>query len=172
MPNQQPSISSVTGRKFVCSAAATLMFIVDENERFLMLSRPKHPGQWEVVCGAIDAAETILDCVLRETREELGEQVQVRPLGVLHAYTFRFDDNVQYMLGVAYLLAYEGGDMIPGHEMAGSEVHWFRIDEVESGKFDVIVPQQHWMFRRALELYCLWKDRLPVELQPVFGETT
>ena len=52
------------------------------------MSPPQWPGRWEVVSGAVEAGETLLEAVLREIREELGERIRVRPLGVLHAYTF------------------------------------------------------------------------------------
>lgn len=174
MPNQQPTISDVSGRRnFVCSPAAVAAFIVDAQERILMLSNPKRPGKWEVVNGALDAEETILEAVLRETCEEAGDQIQVRPLGTIHTYTFRYDDNVQYMITTAYLLAYGGGAVIPGDDMAGSEARWFTLDEIESGALQIIVPQtQHWMFRHAIELYRMLKDRPAVELQTMFDANT
>jgi 8-oxo-dGTP pyrophosphatase MutT (NUDIX family) len=173
MPNLQPIITDATGkRKFACSAGGVLAFIVDEQERLLLLSTPKRAGKWEVVNGALDAEETVLDAVLREVHEEAGEQIRVRPLGTLHTYTFRYDDNVQYMISVAYLLAYEGGEVIPGDDMAGSKYGWFTADEIDSGAVQIIVPQaQMWLFRRAVEMYRWLKDKPPVELQPHFDTT-
>jgi 8-oxo-dGTP pyrophosphatase MutT (NUDIX family) len=174
MPNQQPLITDATGRRqFVCSPAAVLAFIVDQSERFLMLAHPSRPDRWEPVNGALDAEETILEAVLRETSEEAGDQIQVRPLGTVHAYTYRFDDSAQFMISIAYLLAYEGGEVIPGDDMTGSEVRWMTVEELTDGRVDVIVPQdQAWLYHRALELYRLWKDQSPALLQPVFDETT
>ena len=138
-----------------------------------MLSNPKRPGKWEVVNGALDGGETILEGVLREVREEAGPAIRVRPLGTLHAYTFRYDDDVQYMISIAYLLAYEGGEVLAGDDMAGSEIQWMSLAELESGEVDIIVPQaQPWLFRRAVDLYRLWKGAADVMLQPHFDETT
>jgi 8-oxo-dGTP pyrophosphatase MutT (NUDIX family) len=50
-----------------------------------------------VINGGLDAEETILDGMLREVREEAGTEIRVRPLGAIHAYTFRFDDHVQFV---------------------------------------------------------------------------
>jgi 8-oxo-dGTP pyrophosphatase MutT (NUDIX family) len=173
MPNQQPIITDTRGRQFATSVAAVLAFIVNADEQFLLLSSPKRPGQWEVVNGALDAGETLLAAALREVGEEAGMAVRVRPLGVVHAYTYRYDDAVQYLISVAYLLAYEGGEVAAGYDMRGSQVGWFSVDQIERGEVNVIVPQRlGWVFRRALELYRLLKNQPAVELQPHFDETT
>lgn len=122
MSSQQPFIEDSRGRRFALSAAAVLAFIVNNQRQFLMLKHPVRDG-WEVINGALDAGETILEGLHREIREEAGAQIQVRPLGTVHAYTFRYDSIVQHMLSIAYLLAYEGGTIQPGDDMAGSTIH-------------------------------------------------
>jgi len=168
-----PTVHDSTGRRtFTCQPAAVLAFIIAPDERILMLSHPARSG-WEVVNGALDAAETVLDGVLRETREEAGDQVRVRPLGALHTYTFRYDDAVQHMISIAYLLAYEGGDVVPGDDMRGSDVRWVSADEIERGAVSTVVPTgQPWLFRRAVDLYRLLRDQPPVTLQPGFDDST
>ena len=168
MPNQQPTIIGTSGREFTGSAAALLAFIENEDERLLMFSSPARE-HWQVVGGALDGGETVLDGTLREIREEAGP-VQVRPLGVFHAYTFPYDDNVQYLLCVCTLFAYEGGTIVPGDDMAGSKVRWFSVDELENGIYPNVIPSEMpWLFRRAIELFRLWKNQSPVELQPAFN---
>ena len=158
MPNQQPIITGVDGRRFTGSAAALLVFVVNEEEKLLLLSHPKREGQWEVINGALEAEETILEGALRETREEAGSEVRVRPLGTVHASTFRYDDNVQYMISLYYLMAYEGGQIRPGDDMEGSEFRWCSVDEMDEN-IQVIVPTQKWVMRRAIDLYRLWKEQ-------------
>ncbi len=167
MPNQQPAITDALRRRtFACCAVAVLAFLVDADERILLLAHPQHKGEWEVVNGALNAEETLLDAVLRETREEIGDSVRARPLGTVHASTFYYDDNVQYMLSVCYLLAYEGGPVQPGDDMRGSAFRWWSLDELSDEQVRLIVPRdQKWLVRRAIELYRLWRDQ-EVELQP------
>lgn len=170
MPNKQPVISDAKGgRRFACSAAAVLAFVIDERERVLVLSSPGKRGvrgTWEVINGALEAEETILEAVLRETREEGGEALRVRPLGAIHAYTWRYDEDVQYMIDVCYLLAYEGGEVVPGDDMAGCEARWVSVEEVESGAVEILIPSEYpWLFRRAVEMYRLLAPRPAVELQ-------
>ena len=170
MPNQQPTITDARGkRQFAASAAAVLGFVVNPEERILLLAHPKRAGMWEVINGALDAAETVLDGALREVHEEAGAQLELRPLGIVHAYTFRYDDNVQYMISLCYLFAYEGGPVEPGDDMAGSAIHWASVDEIESGALSIYVPEHSpWLFRRAVELYRLWHAHPPLALQPPF----
>jgi ADP-ribose pyrophosphatase YjhB (NUDIX family) len=134
-----------------------------------MLAHPDRPGRWEPVNGAMDAGETILDAVLRETREEAGPDVRARPLGVIHAYTFRYDDAVSHMISIAYLCAYEGGEVVPGDDMAGSAVRWWSLSEIEAEQPTIVAPGSpdlRWLLPRAVELYRELKDRPPAVLQP------
>lgn len=97
-----------------------LAFIVNEAEEILLLAHPERKGAWEVVNGLLESGETILAGALREIREEAGPGLRVRPLGTVHAYTFHYDENVPYMVGLCYLMAYGGGNVEPGDDMYGS----------------------------------------------------
>ena len=116
--------------------------------------------------GALEAGETLLEGVLREVREEAGPDVRVRPLGVIHAYTFRYDENVPYMISICFLLAYEGGEVLPGDDVAGSEARWAMLDELDNGRLEILIPSYHpWLPRHAIEMCRQLRDRSSVELQ-------
>ena len=172
MPSQQPTITSARGtRQFACSAAAVLVCVVNSSEQILLLSHPRRPGTWEVVNGALEAQETIMDGVLRELHEEIGPDVRARPLGTVHTWTFAYDTAVQYMISVCYLLAYEGGAIAPGNDMVGSAIRWRNLDELEDDQVYLLVPRgQKWILRRAIELYRLWHGQAPL-LQPPIDPT-
>ena len=156
----QPSIATSRGRRFTCFPAAILVFIINEKEEFLLLAHPKRGGGWEMVNGGLEAGETVLEGALREAREEAGPEVRLRPLGTIHVSSFHYDEQVQYMLSISYLMAYEGGKVEPGDDMHGSQYRWWRLDELVDGSADVIVPPNpYWLFTRAVELYRLWKDQ-------------
>jgi 8-oxo-dGTP pyrophosphatase MutT (NUDIX family) len=167
MPSQQPCITTADGRRrFACSPVAILVFVVNEQEEVLLLAHPKRGGSWEVVNGALEAQETVVEGALRETREEAGQEVRVRPLGTVHISTFHYDENVQYMLSVGYLMAYEGGRIQPGDDMAGSRYKWWGLDDLTDEKVKVLVPPDgKWLIERAVELYRMWIGR-EMELQP------
>jgi ADP-ribose pyrophosphatase YjhB (NUDIX family) len=157
--------SSRTGRTFACFPAAVLVFVVDQDERILLLKAP-YAGGWEVINGALEHGETVLEGALRETREEAGPDLRVRPLGIVHTYTHFYDENG--MISISYLMACEEGAAIPGDDMAGSEIRWMTVEEIEESHLILIAPRQKWLVRRAVELYRLWRgaDIPPLEKPP------
>ena len=168
MPAVQPLISNQKGtRNFACSAVAVQAVVVNSQEQTLLLSSPTRNGEgvWQVVSGALEAGETVLEGTLREVHEELGSRIRVRPLGTIHVQTFHYDENVQYMIAIYYLFAYEGGEVQPGDDMAGSQSRWWSLAELEDERIRVVVPPgQNWILERGIELYHLWKDH-SLELQ-------
>jgi len=167
--SHQPIITDVSGiRRFACSAVALVNFIVNEEEKFLLLSSPtkrKRENGWETISGAFEAGETALEGALREVREEIGPDVRVRPLGTVHAYTFHYDDNVKFMIGICYLMAYEGGQVQPGDDMEGSSYRWWSLEELEDENVTILAPaNRKWLLKRTIELYRLWKE-YPIDLQ-------
>jgi hypothetical protein len=74
------------------------------------------------------ADKTILEGLHREVSVEAGTQVSVRPLGVLHTFNYPYDDRLRYLINSCYLLIYQGGNILPGDDMAGSQVGWFDLD--------------------------------------------
>jgi len=168
-----PTVTGKKGRKFETHAAAVVAFIINKEERFLMLSSPKHPNQWEPVDGAYDGGETILEGMLREIREEAGEQVQVRPISAVHTFNFHYDETIPHMISIVFLFEYLGGEVIPGDDMAGSEVKWMSVEDINSGDYQIIVPsEQNWVYERAVKFYRLLKDETAINLQPSFSRTT
>jgi 8-oxo-dGTP pyrophosphatase MutT (NUDIX family) len=157
---KRPTMNSASGRTFACFPAAVIAFIINEREEFLLLDARHRRGGWELVSGALEADETVLAGVLREVGEELGTEVQVRPLGSLHIDTFGYDENIPFMLSLNYLLLYEGGTVVPGDDMKGCAYGWFSLAELTAGQLPIAVPvpEMIWLLPRAVELYRLWRD--------------
>ncbi len=162
-----PLIYSTNGRYFSTSAVALQAIIINKDEDFLLLNSPTRQQGWQVVGGGLDADETVLDGVLREVGEEIGEHVQVRPLGVVHSQTFHYDENVQHMIGIYYLLEYAGGDIQPGDDMVGSDFRWWSLESIVAEKPTLHPSTIPWMLQRARQLYRLWKDEPKRPLQPI-----
>lgn len=162
MPNLQPFMTNSKGtRHFVCSPVAVQAVVVNREEEILLLSSSirNTNGAWQVVSGALEPGETVLAGTLREAHEELGSEVRLRPLGTIHVQTFHYDDTVQYMIAIYYLLAYEGGEVRPGDDMQGSRYRWWSWGELQDENVSIVVPPgQKWILKRAVELYRLWKD--------------
>lgn len=166
MSTNQPRIISQKGRQFSTSAIALQAIIVNEQEQILLLNSPSRNQGWQVISGGLEAGETILDGLRREVMEEVGPDARVRPLGVVHAQTFHYDENVRFMVGIYYLMAYEGGKIVPGDDMVGSACRWWSLDELGDDNMHwhpTVIP---WMLHRAIDLYRLWKDDPVRPLQP------
>ena len=144
---------------------AILVFIVDEAERVLLLSHPERPDCWEVVNGAIEENETVLEAACREAREEAGSKLRLRPLGTVHASSFHFDEAVGNLISIAYVMACDGGNVIPGDDMAGSRVRWATPEEIERQGLNIVAPELGWLLRRAVQLYRLWNREPGVDLE-------
>lgn len=166
MTPHHPTVLTSRGRIFDVFPAAVLVFIVDDQERLLLMRAPGRPG-WEPVNGAMDAGDTPISGALRETAEEAGPSIRVRPLGIFHAYLFPFDPEIS-MISLLVLCAYEGGEVIPGDDMTGSEVRWWTLAEIDAEQPPIIVPRDggRWVLGRAVECYRLWKDQLEPPVQP------
>lgn len=161
--DHQPVIVSQRGRPFATSAIALQAIIINESEQFLLLCSPRRNGrnEWQTVSGGLEAGETILEGILREVREEVGA-IGVRPLTVLHSQTFHYDNNVRFMVGINYLLQYEGGQVVPGDDMIGSDFRWWSLDELETAVANQLITLHKsthlWQLRRAAHLYRLLVD--------------
>lgn len=166
------SIVSSAGRSFATFPAAVVVPIVNEREEFLLLESRRRPGWWEPVNGAVEAGEPLLDAALREVGEEAGPDLRARPLGVVHASTFALDARIGHMISVVYLMAYEGGVVVPGDDMEGAAVRWAGAADIASEGLRLLPPlDQAWLRLRALELFRLWAPAPDVELQGRLART-
>jgi NADH pyrophosphatase NudC (nudix superfamily) len=152
MSDSQPMVLSATSRQFATSPIAVQAIVVDSEERVLLLNHPQRQKGWQVVSGALEAGETVLAGVLREIREEIGEAVFVRPLGIVHADTFHYDEKVKFMIAIYYLFVYESGSIVPGDDMEGSEFRWWHLDELSASNVALHATAKPWLLERAVDL--------------------
>jgi 8-oxo-dGTP pyrophosphatase MutT (NUDIX family) len=157
-PDGPHTIAASSGRSFATFPAAVVVPIVNRRWGLLLLESRRRQGLWEPVNGAVEEGESLLEAALREVREEAGPDVRVRPLGVVHASTFAYDDRVRHMISVVYLMAHEGGTAVPGDDMRGSRVRWATLSDIESNGLRLLPPlDQAWLRRRTFDLFRLWE---------------
>jgi len=157
----QPTMRSANGRRtFSCFPGAVMVFHINENEEFLMLTAGN--DVWEVVSGALEDNETILDGAVRESLEELGSDIRIAPLGVVHALSFGYDEKIRNMISILYLMRFDGGPVVPGDDMTGAEYQWWNLDQIRENIDKVYKPEkQLWLFQRALDLFRLYRNETP-----------
>ena len=136
---------------FPTQPAAVFVFIVRNDEHVLLLKHPER-SEWSPIGGGVDANETLLDAAFRETAEEVGANVRARFLGVAHAWTYEYDATVGKMIDVAYVMAYEGGEVVPGDDMAGSKFRWWPLDDAPSLHIE-IAEGTAWLLARVARVY-------------------
>ncbi|MFC1533600.1 NUDIX hydrolase [Thermodesulfobacteriota bacterium] len=168
MPSRQPIVitSDSRHRQFATSAVAVQAIIINQDEQVLLLKGSSPKQGWQVVSGALEASETLLDGTLREDYEELGEDIQVHPLGTVHAGTFHYDESMKYMLAIYYLFSYQGGSILPGSDMIGSEYRWWTLDELKECESNFHHSSPTWILTRAIGLYRMWVNEPELALQP------
>jgi hypothetical protein len=70
------------------------------------------------------------------------------------------------MIGIHYLLAYEGGEVQPGDDMHDAQYRWWTIEALTAANIRFHPSTHLWILQRAVALYRCWKDQPAVPLQP------
>ncbi|MFE3024397.1 NUDIX domain-containing protein [Nocardia tengchongensis] len=106
--------------------------VVDEVGRVLM-QRRGDSGNWSLPGGIMELGETLEECVVRETREETGLDIEIT--GLLGIYTdpghvIEYSDGeVRQEFAVVYNGRVIGGEIQVSHE--STEVRFLTLDELE-----------------------------------------
>ena len=160
---KQPVVYSEGKRPFYAYPAAIQAMIINDQQEILLLHSPKRnqANEWQVVSGGVEHNETFLDAALREAGEEAGANLQLRPLGIVHAQTFKYDNNVPYMMSVHYLLHYLGGIVEPGDDMRDATCRWWSLDELAKNDIIYHPSTSYWHIHRAIQLWQLWQQNPP-----------
>lgn len=165
MHGDPTKVVAANGRRFATFAAAVLVLVVDPaTDRFLLFEAPGKRGRpgWEVVNGAVERDETLLEAVHREVLEEAGA-IRVEVLGPVHAESWRYDVQVPNMISVAFAAVLRSGDVSPGDDVAGCAHRWASLDDVRAllAAGEAAIPGDVAPFERALDEVRRW-TRPPV----------
>ena len=135
------------------NSRATLMFIVDEEKRHVLLIRKKRglgAGKMNGPGGKIDPGETEVECAIRETQEELGVTAH-NP--VKHGELwFHFVDGLAMTVAVFRATQWSG----EAYETPEALPHWTPLDALPLSEMwaddafwlhDVVVEKKHFIGR-------------------------
>jgi len=127
------------------------VIIINSESELLLFSH--EADEWTVVAGAVEPNETIRDAAYRELSEEAGAELSAKAVGVAHAHTFHYDEQVRHMISIYYVMRYERGEIIPGDDMRGAEYRWWTLQDLKSKPELLAIPKhQVWILERAIEL--------------------
>ena len=144
-----PQLVSDAGRPFPCFPAAVVVIVVNEAAEVLLFS--SKPGEYEAIAGGVEVDESLLEAALRELHEEAGADLQVEPVGVVHAYMFPFDQHIRQMISICFVFRYLGGSVVAADDMTGASHAWFSAEDFRG--LHLRVPEQgHWILERAVAL--------------------
>lgn len=114
------------------------VIVVDDQDRILVIHRTDNDN-WAVPGGAMDLGESMVECAVRETREETGIDCEVTGLvGVFtdprHVIHYTSNDEVRQEFSMLFVARPLGGVPTPSSE--SREVLWIARDELASLKMD------------------------------------
>jgi 8-oxo-dGTP diphosphatase len=115
------------GRAYFHNPIAAAAAVVLEGNRILLCRRNSSVfrGRWAVPAGFCEEDETIEQCAVREAKEELGLDVEVRE--IIDANS-GFEVEGRPVVGVYYRVEPRAGAIVPGDDVDG--VRFFPLDAV------------------------------------------
>ena len=109
-------------------------FIVNDKGEVLLMKRgpasKNEAGAWALPGGASEFNETLRDAVIRETREELGIELDVD--GQLPAYDHILPDEGQHWITSVFTARIANGTPEIMEPQKCSEIGWFALDALPS----------------------------------------
>lgn len=115
--------------------------ILNEHKEILLVLRNRNPekGTWSIPGGKVDPYEQLENCVVREIKEEVNLDVEVKGL-LCMAETIR-PENAEHWVSSIYEVAVKGGEarnMEP--DGAIGDIRWFSLDQLPANMACFTVP--------------------------------
>ncbi len=111
--------------------------LILQDGKLLLIRRGAQPGQgkWSIPGGLVELGENVQDAMIRETKEEVGLDVEaVKLMDVFDSVTLDNKGRIQYhFVVVNFLVRIVGGSLKTASDIL--EVKWVSVEEVE--KYDL-----------------------------------
>jgi len=112
------------------------VIIIDKNKRILLGKRKKntafYPEFWGLPGGILKRGEKLTDCAKRETREELGIDVQITKQSKKIYEIFPSKEYPFHTLAIVFYTKIIKGTPKPKDET--QEIKWFKLSEIKKMK--------------------------------------
>lgn len=130
--DQQAGTLSATARAVPAPRVGVGVLLVDDDQRVLLTLRilPPEAGCWSIVGGKLDYLESLEQCAIRETREEVGLDIAIQSL--LCVTEHRLPNEHHHWISPAFVAQILGGRPLNCEPDKTREVRWFPIDDLPS----------------------------------------
>jgi len=109
-------------------------FILNDRNEVLMLLRSKEckneSGKWMIPGGGVDFNEKLEDCIIRETKEEIGVDIEV--VGLIAAVNHILPDEGQHWVAPTFKCKIKSGEPKLMEPHKHEELKWFPLDNLPS----------------------------------------
>jgi ADP-ribose pyrophosphatase YjhB (NUDIX family) len=129
--------------------AITCAIILEQNGKLLLVQEadPEFYGQWNQPAGHLDPGETIIECALREAREESGYEVEITGLQAIYDYAITRDGEHYHIISFCFR-ATPRGEPGPIMEDEILATRWFTKEELKQLPDDQL---RHSLTKRRIE---------------------
>jgi len=138
-PLESRQLSSHEPTRLICDRCGRIHYqnsklcggvLVVRDGRVLLAKRRVEPRRhhWDIPGGFLEAGEHPADGAIRESREELGIEVQLGPLLGMFMDTYETQDGLEHTMSVYYLVERYLGEPRPDDDVEA--LGWFRPREV------------------------------------------
>ncbi|MGG1664254.1 NUDIX domain-containing protein [Brevibacillus sp. NRS-1366] len=123
--------------------------ILNEQNEILLVLRNRNPekGTWSIPGGKVDPYEKLEDCVIREIKEEVDLEVEVKGL-LCTAETIR-PENTEHWVSAIYEVGIKSGEarnMEPGGAIG--DLKWFALDHLPANLACFTLPAMESLQKR------------------------
>ena len=103
---------------------------------YLLLKRKSELGTdtWCPPGGKMEFGENIIDCALREFREEVGNDIQITRPEFLSITNDFFEKENQHFITIQLVAFYKSGEAIINEPDKFSDIGWWHQDDIEGMK--------------------------------------
>jgi 8-oxo-dGTP pyrophosphatase MutT (NUDIX family) len=131
----------------LCKFSVSVFSIIFNKEGDILLASKDGKSRWTAIGGWMEQ-ETVVECINREIKEELGE-IDFQIVDIIDAHVWNYKDNMP-IVSILALVKHIGGIPVAKDDIEGFALKWFKPDEL--GKIDIDCPRQPEIIHKALFL--------------------
>lgn len=133
--------------KMRCNKFPVSVFSIIFDQKNVLFASKDGKTKWTAIGGWMEQ-ETVVECINREIREELGE-INFQIIDIVDAHVWNYRDNMP-IISIFALIKHISGIPVAKDDIEGFALKWFKPDELD--KIDIDCPRQPEIIQKALFL--------------------